>query len=327
MDKQYETLNKMWHTMKAAEEIAIFRHVSPDQDAYGAQLALAHAIFDNFPKKKVYCYGELVPDFAYLYESGTSFFAHLAQDVTNMCTVALDTGNLPRLDAAPLTMMPRIDLKIDHHLDFDAYADMSFVNTESPATCAILLDYFLFLEKETDGFTISTTVYEKLYAGIVGDTGNFRYGNGLNQTFFTNVGVLFEKIDTKKMLNRIFARTLDEVKFAALLAERIVQDDHFAYVDFTSDLVQEARVSLSYATSLVNMMQDICGVRVWGTFCEDKIEGMIRCSLRSHTLDVATIARDFGGGGHKNAAGVRLKTWTEVEVLKEVLMAVSNKGS
>jgi phosphoesterase RecJ-like protein len=323
--KQYEQLNDMWEAIKVAETIAIFRHVHPDADAYGAQLALAHALHDNFPQKKIFCYGELLTDFAYLYESGTSFFTYAPDEVDGMTTIALDTGNIPRLDIAPLSAVPHVDLKIDHHPDVDHYAVESYVNTTSPATCAILLDYFLFLSQTTPSFTVSTNVYEKLYAGIVGDTGNFRYGNGLNQAFFTNVGVLFEKIDTKKMLNQIFAKTLAEVKFSGLLSERITQVRHFAYVEFTSDLAQEAGVSLNYATSRVNLMQDIRDVRVWATFCEVKTEATIRCSLRSHTLDVAEVAQAFGGGGHRNAAGVRLQTWDEVETLKAVLMAVSNK--
>jgi len=323
VEERFEKLNEIWQQIETAQSVAIFRHVNPDPDAYGAQFALAHAIADYFPRKKVMCFGERVERLSYLYESGVLFYETLPETIGDALVVVLDTANVPRIDMLPLQELARIDIKIDHHPNIDAYAPLAVVDTDVPACCALLLDYFLYLERKSENFVISNVVYEKLYAGIVGDTGNFRYGTGLNQRFFTNVGAIFEHIDTKSLLAKFFAKTLAEVQFSGAFAQWIVQEDAFAYVDFTSDVVHEAGVSLDYATSRVHQMQDLIGVQVWASFCEDKAAGLIRCSLRSHRLNVGAIAETFGGGGHPNAAGVRLKTWDEVQKLKAALKQLS----
>jgi len=318
-----EYLMQIWEMIKEAESIALFRHVNPDADAYGAQFGLAQFIVDNFPMKQIFCYGENIKGFEYLYENGTRFYENRPTDVGKMLVISLDTANLERLDFAGLTQEPTVDIKIDHHPPLDGYARVEFVDVETPATCAILLDVFLFLKRTEKDMILHEQVLEKLYAGIVGDTGNFRYGNGLNQHFFANIGVLFACVNTKKILGHFFAKTLAEVKFAGALSERIKQDGAFAFVEFTSDFVDRFGVNVDYATSLVYLMQDIIGVEVWASFCEDKTKGMIRCSLRSHTLDVSAVAQTFGGGGHRNASGVRIGTWAEVEHLKSTLQQLS----
>lgn len=324
MEQHYTDLNTIWEAIRQANEIALFRHINPDPDAYGAQFALAHVIHDNFPEKTVFCYGERVERLHYLYESGRIFYADLPKTLADTTlAIAVDTANLARLDVSGLSTVPRVDVKIDHHPAFERYARLEFVMTDTPATSAILLDYFLFLQRMDSNFVISTTVYEKLYAGIVGDTGNFRYGNGLNEAFFRNVGVLFEKVDTKKLLELFFAKTLAEVHFAGMLATAIQVDGQFAYVEFDSAVVEEAGVTLDYATSLVHIMSELADVTIWAVFCEDQAAGNIRCNLRSRYADVSVIARQFGGGGHVFASGVRASSWEEVAQIKAALKALS----
>lgn len=315
----YQNLDTIWQQISHHHSIAIFRHVNPDPDAYGSQFALAKMIKDNFPEKQIYCYGESVDRLAYLYADCQIFYQQLPTELpAQTLIITVDTANQERIDTGDLTGV-QVDIKIDHHPGVDAYANMEYVNQNTPATCAILLDYFLHLQKTQENIIITTSVYEKLYAGIVGDTGNFAYGTGLNQTFFANVGVIFEHIDTKKSLARFFQKTLAEVKFKGYLATCIEIDAALATVSFTSDTVENYGVSIDFATSLVNIMSEIEHVEIWASFCEDKTNHVIRCSLRSRYLDISKLAQTFGGGGHPNASGVRVKTWAEVAKIKEAL--------
>jgi Exopolyphosphatase-related proteins len=305
----------IWQKIESAETINIFRHVNPDPDAYGSQFALARFIKDNFPDKQVFCYGELISRLAYLYEDCKDL---LKDDIiTADLTIIVDTANKERIDGLVITELANV-IKIDHHPNHDHYAKTEYVDAQMPATCAILLNAFLHLE-QTAGILLSKTVLTKLYAGIIGDTGNFSYGVGLNQLFFNNIGIVFERIDTKAVLERFYKKTLTEIQFKGLLASKINYNNKFAFIDFSSELIDEYDVTVDFATSLVNIMSEVNDVEVWASFCEDIPNGIIRCSLRSRYLPIADIARRFGGGGHPNAAGIRVKTWTEVTQIKNAI--------
>ena len=316
---EHKQLDAIWTKIEKAPQIAIFRHVNPDPDAYGSQFALAQIIRDNFPQKRIYCYGERVERLSYIYEDCPDMFTTLPTTLDDMLIITVDTANKERIDNGGIDL-PKIDIKIDHHPNLDHYAIAEYVNDNTPATCAILLGYFLSQEKRNADFIIQTSVYEKLYAGIIGDTGNFSYGKGLNQAFFNNVGIIFEKIDTKKMLARFFQKTRSEVVFKGFIATQIQTIGAFAFVAFDSTVVEKHDVTLDYATSLVNIMSEIENIEVWASFCEDKKNQIIRCSLRSRYHNISLIAQQFGGGGHPNASGVRVKTWDEVEQIKQAVI-------
>ncbi len=315
MNERYEKWAEIWKQIDEAEHIAIYRHINPDPDAYGAQYGLADMILSQYPTKKVSCLGVLEKRLSFIYENVST--TEIDTNVPNLI-ICVDTANTARIDGEIEFGNVPI-LKIDHHPNIEPYGSSNYVFTDSPATSAILLDYFLYMEKQQK-YIIPESVLERLYIGIVGDTGNFSYGVGLNTAFFTNIGILFERIDTKKMLQKFYEKTIEEVRFKGFLSSQVKQgNDGFTFVEFSSDDVATYKVSLDFATGLVNLLSEVEGTRVWATFCEDKQEGVIRCSLRSRYLKVSDIAVRFGGGGHPNAAGARVASW---EIVSEVKQAI-----
>lgn len=312
--EQNSKWNDIWNKIREMEHIKIYRHVNPDPDAYGSQYALAHMIRDNFPHKKIECVGEKVERLSSLYEA---FDNDVVEDVDAL-HVVVDTANIARIDGMHEKVLEEeFVIKIDHHPNLEPYGKIVFVDEKQPATCAILLHEFLQMEKENKA-TVSNVVLEKLYSGIIGDTGNFSYGIGLNRTFFTNIGIMFERIDTKGLLAGFFAKDIEEVKFKGYLQESIQSGGNdFYFVAFTSKVAEKYGVTTDYATGLVNIMSEIKGARIWASFCEDFDRGEIRCSLRSRTLPISEIAQRHGGGGHPQASGIRVQTWEEVEEIKK----------
>ena len=319
--KKYQVLDTIWRNIEQHDTIVIFRHINPDHDAYGSQFAFAQIIKNNYPNKNVYCYGEWTEQLAFMYQEFADFYEHVPEQITDAYYVTLDTANAERIDYGPLAEVP-IDAKIDHHPGYDTYARLEYVHTDTPATCALLLDYFLYRAAQDANFMIATTVYECLYLGIVGDTGNLSYGRGLDRKFFCNLGVIFENIDTKKMLARFYQKSIEEITFRGIAATKIHTDGHFAYMELDSDMIKSYGVSSDYATSLIYLMSELKDVEIWASFFDDKNLGVIRCSLRSRYLDISEVARAFGGGGHMNASGVRVRTWDEVEAIKTALKSL-----
>lgn len=315
MNERYEQWDEIWAQIKEAEYIAIYRHINPDPDAYGSQYGLADMILSQYPTKKVSCLGVLEKRLSFVYENVPT--TEIVSNVPELI-ICVDTANTARIDGEIEFGKVPI-LKIDHHPNLEPYGTDNYVFTDSPATSAILLDFFLYIEK-TLKLVIPESVLERLYVGIVGDTGNFSYGVGLNTAFFANIGILFERIDTKKMLQKFYEKTIEEVRFKGFLSSQVQKGKYgFTFVEFSSDDAATYQVSLDFATGLVNLLSEVEGTKVWATFCEDKQEGVIRCSLRSRYLKVSDIAVQFGGGGHPNAAGVRVASW---EIVSEVKKAI-----
>ncbi|MGL5042819.1 MAG: DHH family phosphoesterase [Culicoidibacterales bacterium] len=315
MSNMQATWTEIWGAITRAETIKIYRHVNPDPDAYGAQFGLAQMIKNNFPQKMIETPGQKVPRLGFIYENWV-----FEEDITTKDTliIVVDTANQERIDGQ-IDLTSKQIIKIDHHPNKESYGSLQYVCEQMPATCSILLKHFI--EMEQKGIAqISTEVLEKLYVGILGDTGNFSYGLGLNQAFFKDVGYLFERIDQKQVLHQFFRKTMEEVKFKGYFASIIEQASaDFYVVEFTSQTVQKASVSLDFATSLVNVMGEISGAEVWATFCEDFENENIRCSLRSRYQDISKVAEKFGGGGHKNASGVKVKSWEDVKQIKQAI--------
>ncbi|GBU10577.1 oligoribonuclease [Erysipelotrichaceae bacterium] len=306
----------IWTKITAANTIAIYRHVNPDPDAYGSQFALASYILSIFPEKKVCCRGEYVSRLSYFYEDITP---ELTADLDADLHIVVDTANTERIDGYPFLETATNIIKIDHHPNNDPYGAIEYVLSNTPATSAMLLDCFLFME-QTKGYTIPNTILGKLYLGIVGDTGNFSYGTGLDHTFFKNIAVIFERINTKDYLGKFYAKSLPEVNFKGFLSERIILETPvFATVNFSSDDVDTYGVSIDFATGLVNILSEIRNVQIWASFCEDKKNNIIRCSLRSRNITISGIAADFGGGGHPFASGIRVDSWDRVSAIKSAI--------
>ena len=309
----HEKWTQILEQITESTQIKIYRHVSPDPDAYGSQYALATVVRNTFPHIKIACEGEKVERLNYLYNHFTNDVLDNEQPILH---IVVDTANTERIDGMESITDKHI-IKIDHHPNVDPYGYLQFVDDTTPATCAMLLDFFLQAEK-IGALILSDVALECLYAGIIADTGNFSYGVGLNKTFFTNIGELFERINTKQILERFYAKTQEEIKFKGYYANNIQEFcEGFYHVSFTSADVKEYGVTIDFATSLVNVMSEVAGAKIWASFCAVPEDGEIRCSLRSRFLRISDIAAKFGGGGHPQAAGIRVKTWDEVALIQE----------
>ena len=110
-----ELIHQIIDTLEKYDTIALYRHVYPDPDSYGAQVALKEIIHASFPGKTVYLLGEEEERLGYIgkMDAGVEVDA-------NTLAVILDVGNAPRVDDQSFTKCG-YTLKIDHHHPFDKH--------------------------------------------------------------------------------------------------------------------------------------------------------------------------------------------------------------
>ena len=140
--------------------ITIYRHVSPDADALGAQFGLKQWIQETYPQKQVYALGR---------DAGSKQSLFPQMDVVPDETVAaslaiiLDTANGARVDDDRWSKAVRT-LKIDHHIVVESFADVEVVEDLFGATCEMLA--YMFEQKQ---LRLSATCAQYLYGGIIAD--------------------------------------------------------------------------------------------------------------------------------------------------------------
>ena len=85
------------------------------------------------------------------------------------------------------------------------------------------------------------------------------------------------------------------------------------YLKLTDEQLKEFNIDENSASSQVNTLANIEGIKIWAFFVEDKAQGDIRVNLRSSGAAVNEIAKKYGGGGHLQAAGARVNSWDTID--------------
>jgi phosphoesterase RecJ-like protein len=146
-----------------------------------------------------------------------------------------------------------------------------------------------------------------LMAGIIGDTGSFRYSSTSAETFRVAAELVERGANTAAITQELFStQTLVALKLQSeALSGVTVHENGFAEVLVTQEMIKRNGAEILDADSLAERGRDIEGVVVSALYKQDT--DLWRVSLRSRNglIDVSKIAQAFGGGGHKAAAAFR----------------------
>lgn len=297
---------QIFRQIKKYDNIVIARHIGPDPDALGSQLALRDMIRELFDKKNVYALGNPASRFRHL-----GMLDKLEDNMSNTMLIVLDTPDIKRIDGVDLKDYDYI-VKIDHHPFVEAYADIELIDDTASSTCQILLDMFLTLK-----FPISQSVAEKLYTGIVSDTDRFLHDYTSVNTFRL-VTKLIEvtKLDFTKLYKPLYTRPIEEIKFQGYIYQNLtLTENGVAYIKIDEDLLKEYGVDSASPGNMINELKFVKDIVIWVFFSEDIKSNLIRANIRSNGPIINELAARFGGGGHKYASGARLTSWQQTDGL------------
>lgn len=308
---------QIFKLIKKYDSIVIARHVGPDPDALGSQLALKESILATFPNKKVYAIGHPASRFKYL----GSLDGIDEEIMSKSLLIVCDTPNKPRVDG--LIGEPMYSVKIDHHPFVHKFCSLEWIDDTSSSACQMIMELIF-----NTGLILNDSVASKLYIGVVADTNRFLFSYTTSHTF-SLMSKLMEKanIDLNKIYNDLYIRPLKEVKFEGYIANNMTVTPHgFAYLKITDEILNLYEVDAATAGNMVNNFNFIDEVIAWGMFSVDNNNGgTIRGSIRSRGPIINKVAEEFGGGGHKLASGVRLKSFDEVDKIVEQLDKVCSE--
>ncbi|WP_017726595.1 DHH family phosphoesterase [Halalkalibacterium ligniniphilum] len=299
------------------ERIIIHRHERPDLDALGSQAGLAALIQDRYPNKKVKVVGEEASYLAFLGEMDQVDDAFYEDALVIVC----DTANTERISDKRY-IKGKVVIKIDHHPNEEPYGDLVWVDTSASSTSEMIVDLYEHGQKR--GYELSERSALLLYAGIVGDTGRFRFNNTTAKTLRQTSLLLEKEIDQDWFYSELHKRDLKMTRLEGFVLQHfVIYEGVLGVMKLTAEILNQFNVTANESSALVNCFSDVEGLKAWVFFVEE--EDKIRVRLRSKRPIINEIAAQHGGGGHPMAAGATAYSWEETEEIISKLLAACNE--
>jgi len=286
-----------------ARTIALACHVNPDGDALGSMLGLFHAlraadrdVVASFPPPFVVAphYREL-PGLDLLTKP-VDFPAEPEVMVT------FDCGSLGRLGELGSSATAAGELiVIDHHISNTRYGTINVIDPEAAASGVVVRRLL-----EELGLALTRDCALALYAALVCDTGRFQYDTTSPAVF----ELARELVEFDIPVSRLSRQLFEEHRFAylkllsdALGRAELDVERRFVWTSVTQEMLERYDVTLEEVEGLIDILRRTMEAEVTCVLKEE-IDGSVRVSLRSlGEIDVCEIADQYGGGGHRFAAG------------------------
>ncbi len=304
--------------LKKAGRVLIVTHVFPDGDALGSQLALGFAL--EAAGKEVYLYSEEgVPHILDFLPGTERLNTRLPDHATFDCAVALDCGDKRRLgDGAEQLLSHKPFIAIDHHAGHQTFADVTWVDQYRSSTGEMIYDLLRLLD-----FEISPATAYCLYTAILTDTGSFKYESTTAHTLRVAADLLDYGVKPAEICGHIFdnySKNRLQLLQEVLGSLSLHAGDKIAFISVTPELLQRTGTTPADTELFINFPRSMKTVKV-AVFLKKTADDLVGVSMRAKgEVDVAQVARDFGGGGHRNAAGFKI-THASLAQIKEQLLA------
>jgi bifunctional oligoribonuclease and PAP phosphatase NrnA len=311
-----------------ASHVVLATHVHPDGDALGSLFGLADVL--EAQGKTVFRYLEepvshlydFLPDCGRVETDPVALgnFVHQA-GTGNVIVISLDCGDSDRLGRAQqelLNISPFV--VIDHHFGHRSFGDHTWLDSDRSSTGEMVYEL-----AQAIGAEVSVKAAFFLYVAISTDTGSFRYENTSPRTLRIAADLVEAGVRPAEVADKVYDNfTLERLRLMEMVLAtlEIYAGGQIGMIRVTTEMFTQSGASSEDVEGFVNYPRALRSVRV-AAFLKESKKGMISVSLRAKgTCDVAAVAADFGGGGHRNAAGFRCSDCSMEDVQKRVLGAL-----
>ena len=302
---QTSDLQAIADALRGNDRFLVVTHENPDGDALGSLLATTLALRSLGKDVVMYLAAGAPLPREYGFMRLGDLVREPPSDATERVLVAVDCASEHRIgDAEAITRAP-VTLDIDHHHDNTRFGDVNLVVPDASSTGEVLRDVFAELD-----LPLTPELAEPLYIALVTDTGRFQYSNTTPKA----LRLAAELVEAGADIHAVFKQVYESVEFAKLkLLARVLERaevleggrivvSHLLRTDFA-----EVGASEPYSEGLIDYLREVEGAEL-AVFIREQMgsgahghKGSLRSSIDE--LDVSAIARRFGGGGHRQAAG------------------------
>lgn len=306
----YEVKKAILEKIKEYKNIIISRHVRPDGDAVGSTLGLARILRLTFPEKQIFVVnGDYAEYTAFLgAEDAQPDAARYAESLA----IVIDTATPDRISNKSWQSAREV-IKIDHHIDVAPYGNIAWVEEHRSSACEMIADFYMTFREE---LKIDREAATCIYAGMVTDSGRFRFRSVSGETLRCAAALLDLGVDTDTLFAHLYLEKLDAFRFRAYVYENIKMTPHgVAYIYVDRAMKERFSLTDEEASNVVSCLDSIKGSIIWLAFIDNADGATIRVRLRSRFVTVDKLANKYRGGGHDCASGATLMSPDEIPLL------------
>ncbi len=304
------------------DNFLVVSHLSPDGDAISSTAAIGF-ILQELGKKFILINEGRTPEKfkSLLGEQEIINFSKQKLQSRYTYAILVDCADYARIGEVKQALSDdAMILNIDHHSTNESYGTFNLLKTDAAATVEIIHEL-----AEKLNMTWSKPLASCIYAGLLTDTGGFRYANTTPKVLSIAEHMLRVGADGPKLAQQLLeVMSYQQVQLwrAVLATLSFSHNRRIAWVTVDAETLQSLGAMDEDTEGLVNIPRNVAGVEI-GILFKEIATHEIKISLRSNgTINVAQLAKRFGGGGHVLASGCTLRC-SIGEALHQVLEAVT----
>ncbi len=315
-----EKMSALASLLDESKKIVIVGHERADGDVIGSMVALFYRMRSAGKEIIPFLFEEINPRYGFLGfdKHGILFNAeevsHRESVIEADVIIVLDTAADDRLPGWKPILARRQGtlVRIDHHQSSSGVAtgavkaDIDIVDASACATSELIHDFLTL-----DGSSLSREEAVGIFVAILTDTGWFRYSNTTPRILRIGADLLDNEIDVSEIYRMIYQRNdLNLIRLTGIVASDIVSEMNglllWGMID--GDLIKRLGLEKDFETDAILDILRSSKDAVSVVLFRETGNGTIRVNMRSKgTFAVNKVAEEFGGGGHRNAAGITLK--------------------
>jgi len=320
-----EAIESILLLFRTRQRFVLTTHINPDGDGIGSEIALASWLRQRGKDVRVINASPLPAVYRFLDPRGSISRFDPLRDGPAIAgadvIVVLDSNHPDRLGSMKNAVMesPALRVCIDHHLDPDPFASPALIDENATSTGEILYRLLFAREEDHPGEEVASG----LYCAIMTDTGSFRYPRTGPEIHTIVSRLIASGADPVRIYAEVYENwspgrmhLLGEV-LRGLTTEF---GGRLAHITVTREMLARTGTTEEDTDNFTTYPMSVGGVRVGILFLE--IEGGVKISFRSKgMIPINALAMEFGGNGHRNAAGARIAGASSVDVSARVLSA------
>jgi phosphoesterase RecJ-like protein len=293
--------------IQQARHIAILGHEHPDGDCIGSAVALCSILRLRGCQAQVF-YSEPVPRrYAFLNPDNEVAELPLGARVPGDLIFVLDTTDLARLGSLRPQQVNHAPLiNIDHHISNHDFGEINWVDGDAAATGELIWRL-----ASARGWLAPSVALEALYAALVTDTGQFAYSNTNARVLRMAADLVQAGVDPESMWRRLYLdKTPGELELEARARDsfEVWGGGKIAVISVSHEDFEGTKTTPEAANEFASIPRQLAGSELALFFYEIDQGQATKISIRSQrAIDACELAKQFGGGGHRQAAGCRIK--------------------
>ncbi|MDQ3019257.1 MAG: bifunctional oligoribonuclease/PAP phosphatase NrnA [Bacteroidota bacterium] len=328
MESKFKAVREL---LEQNDKIILTTHVVPDGDAIGSVLAFSDYLILKGKSPVIINHSQTPFNLKFL-DKNNSIRVFLENESENSkliedadLIVVLDTNEFSRTKSMEKTILNSKAKKIciDHHTGINPAQYSAYIsNTDFPSNCSILYE---FIKSDNEKF-LTKEISSSLYVGIMTDTGSFRYPRTDADVFLMSADLVQRGADPVKLYEEIYATTtVENLKLSARFIESLefFNDNKVVIGCVTQKDFKELGLDIDHVEGFSSLIMNIKAIKLGVVLVE--LKDNIKISFRSKgEIYVNELAKEFAGGGHKNAAGANVKDITIPQLQKVILEKIKN---